>query len=94
VHSQNVKQCRFAGARGPHDGEKISLFHLKIDAAQNPSLRGAMLIKLFDVSQCDHPGNLIADFPVDMSLRLLRCIVLVVVLALVIERPRSENDSG
>src|SRR5206468_6457741 len=35
VHSENVQQRRFACARGPHHRDKIALFNIQIDAAQD-----------------------------------------------------------
>jgi len=60
VHSENMQQRRFACARGPHHRDKIALFNIQIDVAQD--VKKFLLperITAFQIFQFNHAESVV-----------------------------------
>jgi len=51
VHADYVQQGGLAGAGGSHDGDKLALLDVDIDAAQHVGPGGTLLEVLFDITE-------------------------------------------
>src|SRR5690242_595402 len=53
-HAEDAQQGRFAGARGPHDGDELTGPHLEVDLAEDVGPGRAGRERLFDIMEADH----------------------------------------
>ena len=47
------ERCRFAAARGPKEGEKLTGFHLKVDVIDGRKLLVILDVEAADIFQCE-----------------------------------------
>src|ERR1700751_1557337 len=58
MHSEQMQQSRLPRSGRPHDGDKLSLFDVDINAPQNVRAAGAVFEVLLYIPQRDHQSRM------------------------------------